>query len=215
MERAPAENRVQFLERSREIVAAAYELLERDGFEGLTIRAVLTRTGLARRAFYERFAGKDDLVLAVFEQTIRAAANHFAHQAEPIANPVERLRLTVSCIVLGVASLEHDARDPGNRRGAALSREHLRLAESRPRDLQAALAPLVGLIARQLADGMAAGLVREYPPQRLAALIFNLVSTTVITELVTPMDAGEDRDHREQLAGDIWDFCWRAIAAWP
>ena len=64
-------SREQILERSRRIVEAAYELLEEDGLEGLTIRAVLNKTGLSRRAFYERFEGKDDLVLAVFEQTIQ------------------------------------------------------------------------------------------------------------------------------------------------
>ena len=37
--------------RSRPIVDAAYELLEQHGLDGLTIRAVLMRTRLARRAF--------------------------------------------------------------------------------------------------------------------------------------------------------------------
>ena len=49
--------------RKQSIVEAAYALLDEEGLEGLTIRAMLKRTGLARRAFYERFAGKDDLVL--------------------------------------------------------------------------------------------------------------------------------------------------------
>jgi hypothetical protein len=43
-----------------------------------------------------------------------------------------------------------------DRRGAAMSREHLRLAESRPNELQAALSPLITLITRQLSDGMTA-----------------------------------------------------------
>src|SRR6185437_5015781 len=64
-------------DRARLLISAAYDLLESEGLEGLTIRAVLKRTGLARRAFYERFAGKDDLVLAVFEQTIGLAASHY------------------------------------------------------------------------------------------------------------------------------------------
>src|SRR3954464_14822029 len=38
--------RDQILERSRQIVAAAYELLDKEGLEGLTIRAVLKKTGL-------------------------------------------------------------------------------------------------------------------------------------------------------------------------
>src|ERR1700712_5163154 len=82
--------REQLLKRSRQIVDAAYELLEREGLEGLTIRAVLNKTGLSRRAFYERFADKDDMVLAVFEQTIRAAAVHYGELVNGTNDPMER-----------------------------------------------------------------------------------------------------------------------------
>src|SRR5436309_4760446 len=88
--------RDQILERSRKIVQAAYELLEEQGLEGLTIRAVLKKTGLSRRAFYERFEGKDDLVLAVFEHTIRNAATYLTElPAGTTADPMERLRVIV------------------------------------------------------------------------------------------------------------------------
>lgn len=199
-------------DRSRQIVDAAYDLLEDEGLEGLTIRAVLKKTGLSRRAFYERFTGKDDLVLAVFEQTIRRAAIHYGEQVRSAPDPMERLRLIVTSIVLGSA-LESMPAERTNRRGAALSREHLRLAESRPDDLQAALRPLVNLLAEQLSDGMKAGLVRDYAPQRLAALVYNLVSTTVHTELLAEETARPDRARRAELAQDIWEFCRRAIAS--
>ncbi|MGB8364958.1 MAG: TetR/AcrR family transcriptional regulator [Rhizomicrobium sp.] len=211
--RVPEAGRERILERSRRIVGAAYELLEEEGLEGLTIRGVLKRTGLSRRAFYERFEGKDDLVLAVFEQTIRFAASHFSEQVRVLSDPMERLKLIVTCIVLGKSTLEEADSEQSNRRGAALSREHLRLAESRPDDLQAALRPLITLIAQQLSDGMDLGLVRDYAPQRLAALVYNLVSTTVHTELLAQETAQPDRVRRVQLATDIWEFCRRAIAA--
>jgi AcrR family transcriptional regulator len=200
------------LERSRQIIDAAYDLLAEAGLEGLTIRAVLKKTGLSRRAFYERFSGKDDLVLAVFEQTIRYAAEFFGEQVRPVADPMERLRLIVASIVLGAAS-QHDTDDPNDRRGAALSREHLRLADTRPDELQAALKPLISLIADQLSAAMRVGQVRDYAPQRLAALVYNVVSTTVHTELITQEGARPDRARRTQLADEIWEFCRRAIAA--
>jgi len=211
--RVPEAGRDQLLERSRQIVDAAYELLEEQGLDGLTIRAVLKRTGLSRRAFYERFSGKDDVVLEVFEQTIRLAASHYSDQVKALVDPMERLRLIVTCIVLGKSSLDEPDREHGNRRGAAMSREHLRLAESRPADLQAALSPLITLIAQQLSDGMQVGLVRNYAPEKLAALVYNLVSTTVHTELLAQETAKPDRVRRAQLATDIWDFCRRAITA--
>jgi AcrR family transcriptional regulator len=205
--------REHILERSRQIVEAAYELLDKEGLEGLTIRAVLKKTALSRRAFYERFADKDELVLAVFEQTIRLAANHYREQFSAVSDPIERLRLIVTCLVLGKSRLEETDSEQSNRRAAAMSREHMRLAESRPNDLQAALSPLMTLIAQQLSDGMKVGLVRKCASQRLAALVYNLVATTVHTELLAQETTQPDRARRVQLATDIWEFCRRAIAA--
>jgi AcrR family transcriptional regulator len=207
-------SREQILKRSRQIVEAAYELLDKEGLEGLTIRAVLSKTGLSRRAFYERFADKDDLVLAVFEESIRAAARFYRTELNALPNPMDRLRMIITNIALANKTLDGmDSELEGSRRGAALSREHLRLAESRASDLQAALAPLIGLIAEQLADGMAAGAVRQTDPQQLATLVYNLVSTTVHTALLAEESAHSDRVQRIQLADRIWEFCYGGIAS--
>ncbi len=201
-------------ERTGRIVDAAYDLLEESGLEGLTIRAVLTRTGLSRRAFYERFAGKDDLVLAVFEHTIRMAADHYASQLDAVADPLERMRLVVLSIALARGAINgHEAHDGSHPRGAALSREHIRLAEARPDELQSALRPLLSLLARFLEDGMKAGQVRQTRPDRLATLIYNLVATTVHAQLLAEETGGIDKALREDLAADIWEFCRRAIIA--
>ena len=205
--------RDQILERSRKIVPAAYELLEEHGLEGLTIRAVLERTALSRRAFYERFEGKDDLVLAVFEHTIRTAASRLTELANTTADPLERLRVIITYIVFGNLTVAAPDGAQSNRRAAALSREHLRLAESRPADLQAALRPLHAVITQQLSDGMQSGCIRRDDPQRMAALVYNLVSTTVHTELLAQESARPDLAQRTRLAEDIWEFCRRAITA--
>jgi AcrR family transcriptional regulator len=205
--------RDQILERSRRLVDAAYELLDEEGLAGLTIRAVLKRTGLSRRAFYERFEGKDDLVLAVFEQTIRRAALHLDALVNRTADPMARLRVIVDSIVFGNLVLATGTGAHSNRRAAALSREHLRLAESRPADLQAALRPLLELITRQLAAGMEAGTVRRDDTRRMAALLYNAVSTTVHTELLAQESARPNRAERTRLATEIWEFCRRAITA--
>ena len=201
-------------DRTLMLVDAAYQLLEADGLEGLTIRAVLKRTGLARRAFYERFAGKDDLVLAVFEQTLREAARYFRGEAQAQGDPEEQLRGIVDGIVLGLQSIQDNRGDvTSDKRSAALSREHLRLAEARPAELQAALSPLLDLIAEIVARGIEVGRFRPCDPAVQAALIYNLVSTTVHTELLTYENAQPDRQRREKLAGEIWEFCRRAVSA--
>jgi AcrR family transcriptional regulator len=211
--KVPAAGREQLADRSGPIVEAAYELLATQGLEGLTIRAVLEKTGLARRAFYECFAGKDDLILAVFEQTISMAAIRFGEQIAALPDPLERLRVIVTCIVMGTNMFGVADASSSNKRSAALVREHLRLAESRPEDLQAALRPLITLLAKQLTEGMTAGTVRAYPAQRLAKLVYNVVSTTMHAELLADEETQSDQAHRIQLAEEIWEFCRRAIAA--
>ncbi len=205
--------RDQILERSRRIVEAAFTLLEQDGLDGLTIRAVLKKSALSRRAFYERFGGKDDLMLAVFEHTIRLAARHYRDQVAHLADPLDRLELIVTSIVLG-RSVDVQLQNPTTgRRGAAMSREHLRLAQSRPDDLQAALNPLLELIVQQLSEGMRVGSVRSADPWRLATLLYNLVSTTAHTELLAQETSVPDPARMAALARDLWEFCLRAIAA--
>jgi AcrR family transcriptional regulator len=203
----------QSSDRSRQIIEAAYDLLAERGLEGLTIRAVLEKTGLSRRAFYERFTGKDELMVAVFEQTVRLAASQYKQQVAALSDPLECLKLMVTGIVLGRSRMGAAEHERSNRLGAAMSREHLRLADSRPDELQSALSPLITLIAQQLARGMEAGSVRRSAPQRLATLVYNLVATTVHTELLVHETSPPDQLRRVRLAKDIWEFCRRAIAA--
>lgn len=212
---APALPRVRPVgsDRHRLLVETAYDLLADKGLDGLTIRAVLSASGLARRAFYESFSGKDDLVLAVFAETLKLAAHYFEAQVSGIAGPLERLRFIVEAIVLGQDHLGGRPDAARDRRGAALSREHMRLAESHPEELHKALRPLIDLIARQLAAGMDAGMVRRAEPERMAVLVYNLVSTTVHTELLAAEGQAVDPARRRELAGDIWEFCRRAIIA--
>lgn len=198
-------------ERTRAIVGAAYELIDAGGLEGLTIRAVLKRTGLARRAFYEQFAGKDDLVLAVFAQAMRFGADMYRELVAPLPDPVERLKAIIVSIGHGAASPEEAAAESGHM-AAALSREHLRLAEARPDELHHALQPLMTLIADQLADGMAVGKIRQADPVRLAIFIYNLVATTMHTELIAQETIGTPGERRDRLADELWEFCRRAVA---
>lgn len=194
------------------IVAAAYHLLDEHGLEGLTVRAVLNRTGLNRRAFYERFSGKDDLVLAVFEQTLELLATQCRDHVSTIHDPLERLRFIVTFVVFG-SPLAGAEPVRNIRRNAALCREHMRLAESRPDDLRVALRPLIALMCEQLAAGIESGQVRDRPPERLATLVYNLVSTTVHAETLAQEAGDPERADRTQLADDIWEFCRRGIAA--
>ena len=63
-----------------------------------------------------------------------------------------------------------------------------------------------------VSDGMSTGTVRKDNPQLLAQLIYNLIATTMHTELLSPEDSLPGLTNRAQLASYIWEFCRRAIA---
>jgi AcrR family transcriptional regulator len=168
---------------------------------------VLDRTSLSRRAFYERFDGIDDLILAVFEQTFRDGVARMRAQLAGIDDPLERLRFIVETMLLGPAAAT------SLRYAAVMSREHLRLAESRPADLQRALAPLTTLIAEQLAAGMERGVVRQADAFQLATLVQNLVAATTHASLLSRTSGPETPAQSATAA--LWEFCLRAIRADP
>lgn len=196
--------------RRQAIIAGANALLETEGLDGLTIRAVLKQTGLARRAFYESFAGKDDLVVAVFAETLKEAAAYFGAQMAGLPDAFARIRAIVFGLVLG-------SRSPwggvGQRRITAMVREHIRLAETRPTELESALSPLLAVIADVIGAGIQAGQLREGDPALRATLIYNLVASTIHIELLMEESGEPASDRRQRLADEIWEFCRRAIAA--
>jgi hypothetical protein len=130
-----------------------------------------------------------------------------------MAEPLDRLRAIIVSIGRGAGAPDEPAVGQGSRMAAALSREHMRLAEARATDLQAALEPLIALIARQIDEGMALGQIRVGDPRRLAQFIYNLVATTMHTEFIAAEGDAATDERRERLADDLWEFCRRAIVA--
>lgn len=196
--------------RKQSILDAAYALLDEEGLDGLTIRAMLKRTGLARRAFYERFAGKDDLVLAVFEETLKEAAVFLERETADCPDALDQVRVIVYSLVLGTQPQDGGI---GIRRISAIVREHMRLAQTRPSELESALRPLLGVIADRISAGIRTGQLRTCDPALQATLIYNLIASTVHIELLME-ESGEAASYRRQrLADDIWEFCRRAIVA--
>ena len=200
-------------DRRNVLVLAARELIEEGGLDGLTIRAVLARSGLARRAFYDHFAGKDDLLLGVFQSALTGAADRIRGLFEPLETPMQRLEFLVKTIVTGRSHMGLDQALRGNRHGAVLSLEHLRLAQSRPEALKAAVQPLIDLIAEQLREGQAAGQFRVANIEASASLIYNLVSTTVHAEMLATERDTIDIARRKDLAETIWCFCCNGVGA--
>jgi AcrR family transcriptional regulator len=75
--------------RRERLLAAALELLGGDGWQATTVRAICGKARLTPRYFYESFADRDELLLALFDQIVSEATQ---------------------AVLTAVVSADHDAR---------------------------------------------------------------------------------------------------------
>jgi AcrR family transcriptional regulator len=189
------------LQRSRRIVDAARELVSEGGIEAVTLRPLLERSGLSRRAFYERFKSMDDVLLALFEETMARGAEGLARRIENVSGASAR----IEAVVRGMASA---AQNPTMHRVylLAMSNEHVRLAEQRPGDLREATRPMNALLARILDEGMAEGSIRQADPERLAEVLHGVVAAEVHRNLYL------NRRGRRWV-DELCEFCLHGVGA--
>src|SRR6476646_4547144 len=84
--RSRAEVRVQrFLD-------AAFSLIDEKGTTEFTIQEVIDRSKQSLRGFYQYFDGKDELLLALFEETVREATDDLRTVVESESDPLACLR---------------------------------------------------------------------------------------------------------------------------
>ena len=82
------------------VIAACRELLFRDGYHGMTVRAVAERAGVSPETVYKAFGGKPGLVKALWDVTLAGddqpvpiADRPQMQDVKSASDPVEKLRL--------------------------------------------------------------------------------------------------------------------------
>src|SRR6188472_4141629 len=79
--------RVSAEERRRQLVAAAFRVIGRDGFAGVTTRCVCAEAGAPLAAFHYCFASKQELLTELTTQTMDALLS--AQHETPLRETVE------------------------------------------------------------------------------------------------------------------------------
>jgi AcrR family transcriptional regulator len=201
--------RVRAEKRVQRFLDAALELMASDSGREFTVQEVVDRSGQSLRSFYQYFAGKHELLLALFEESVRATAERLQEVVEGIDDPMQRLqRFTFEYYQL--CQLPPRGKKPSRNRPRALSEFAQQLLTGHPREASQAYVPLVDLLVGVLDDAAAAKAIRPGLDHRrvagvvLQAISFNAFSATISG---TPLPATDDG------APELWDLFLHGISA--
>jgi AcrR family transcriptional regulator len=205
--RTRAESRVQrFLD-------AAFEVMrDCDSAADFTVQEVVERSGQSLRSFYQYFGGKQELLLALFEEAVVSTAEHLHQQASTTDEPVERLHgLVVEYYRL--CQPDPKRKTTGKHRPTPAMMEFAQqLLTSQPAHAARVFAPMVALFEQALEDATKSGGVRAGLPTRhvastvLEAVMFNTFSTTI---------AGERPSSGVDRAELLWELFFNGISQAP
>jgi AcrR family transcriptional regulator len=196
--RTRAEQRVQRL------LDAAFTLIDERGTSEFTIQEVVDRSKQSLRGFYQYFDGKDELLFALLEESIREALEDLRAAVESESEPLERLRaftirLHEWCEPLG----------PRRKRGAhnrvPISEFSLQLAFKDADRLAAATAPISRMLIELLEAAAAAGSLKVTEIGRAALLIQQTVMYGWL------MNRFVQNAKARVTAEDAWDFCLHGL----
>ena len=180
---------------------SARELVWDAGGPSFTVTQVVAAAGTSLKSFYRCFAGKDELLVALFEDDARRGAERTGvdgRRARPSPSSA-----CASSVVGLFRFLTVEGRLPY---AAALVREHLRLAESHPDQLRGVLHPFVGVFEDAVAAAQASGAVRAGDARRDARTLFHLVLSHLHALICHQIE-----EPPTEVAEELWAFCSAAL----
>ena len=148
--RLRAESRVQrFLD-------AAIELFNSGSGKDFTVQEVVDRSGQSLRSFYQYFGGKHELLLALFEESVRSTTDHLREKIAEEDGALERLH----CFVVEYYQLcrPTEGDESGvNGRAPFMAEFAQQLLTDHPKEAARVFSPLVSLFEEVLDGGRRGG----------------------------------------------------------
>jgi AcrR family transcriptional regulator len=196
LDRSLVEAKRRALTKSNGFVQAAIQLLDETGGLDFTVQDVVDRSKLSLRSFYQTFASKDDLMLALFEEYVASAAAWLRDVMAKQEDPIDQIRVFLTSLWSGQLSPEVTR---------ALSLFNLTLAATRPSELAHALEPQLLVLHEAVERGIASGQVRsDVGSRRLAEILLHTGTAAVHTTILRTGSESPD---------DVWAFCLGGIRA--
>ncbi len=193
--------RERSIDRGAALVRAAATLLERSNGGDITVQDVADEAGQSLRTLYQYFESKDDLLLAVFEEAMRAWAQLVRDAVADLDDPLERL---AGALLTAVRLPEHT--NTGVSRG--LARLRLKLAGAEPELIGRSQAPITALLRELVAGAAAADRIPDVDPESATFFVLT-ASTAAITASTLGNDVGVHRPDAIELVA----FCLRGLGA--
>jgi len=196
--RTRAEQRVQRL------LDAAFKLIDERGTSDFTIQEVVDRSKQSLRGFYQYFEGKDELLFALLEESVREALADLRLTVESETKPLERLRaftirLHEWCGPLG------SRRKRGAHNRVPISEFSMQLAVKDADRVAAATAPISKMLIELLEAAVAAGALHVTETRHAAALILQTVMYGWL------MNRLIHNPRARVTAEDAWEFCLHGL----
>jgi AcrR family transcriptional regulator len=207
LDRSLDDARRRALGKSQRFVRAAAEIVIETGSLAFTVQEVVDRSKMSLGSFYRAFAGKDELLLALFEESVAHGAALQQELIADITDPLEQIRTCLTWLAQPRA-LAGEGDTPGIRGIITLQ---FTLAATRPADLAQALEPQLRIFLDPVERGIATGQIRaDIPGRRLAEILLSLAMDAAQSSILR---AGvlDDAD----APGDLWKFCSEGLLQRP
>ena len=201
--------RVRAEKRVQRFLDAALELMLSSPGKDFTVQEVVERSGQSLRSFYQYFAGKYELLLALFEESVRTTAERLREATADQDDPLARLQtFTVEYYRI----CQPAPRGKGAKPAVALGEFAQQLLTEHPKEASRAFGPLVTLLEEILDDAATAGAIRKDVNNRriagvvLQAVMFNAFAATI---------SGALRSEGGDPAEELWTLLLRGLGVPP
>lgn len=204
LERSLATAKAKAISRSDRFIATAMEILQETGRTDFTVQELVDRSRTSLRSFYQYFSGKDELLLALMEETIAQSVAAWRVQIED-QEAMDALKTVAMSIYGG------DAPDSGTGSlNRAMATRRLGLAHSHSKEYQRAIAPMVRMIRELIERGVADQVIRkDLPVDRLTAVFTQIVIGSTLFTGSSEQHADSDRHADVET---MWEFLRKGLA---
>ena len=187
--------------RAQRFLDAAFELIDEKGTTDFTIQEVIDRSKQSLRGFYQYFDGKDELLLALFEETVRESVEDLRAVIDSETEPLAQLHAFVIRLHEWCDDPTGTPRKRGTHNRRPISEFSVQLAGNHAERVKAAMAPISRLMLELIDGAKKIGAINVADTRRTGALVLRTIMYSWFGNRLA------QRGRMRIEAEDTWEFC--------